>query len=1370
MRKWLKKGKPLFAALLVMSILIQNISVFASETSEEQPVVYVNGTNGKDTADGSIYRPVKTLAEAYKRLADTGGIITISGEITNEDKMSISSTELIVNDESHKINNGKKIKITRKTNQYMITNRNELTISDITIDGASDAKSYMIKNAAGTLTINDGAILTNAQKGCIGNFADLVMNGGEITNNYTNMSWYGAGIHNTETGHVTINGGKISNNTGDIYIYATNVNAVGAGITNFGTLDFNGGTISGNTVNYAGAGIYNGGIMNMSGGSVINNVIIQNDFIDVGESYGAGIANSGTLNISGGTISGNSTDADSDKAQKIYGALYNKASGTATITGGTISENEVANGGGIYNDGNMTIENVSVMQNTAIGSGGGIHNNGELTITGGVVSDNVSETDTGNGIFQNGIMNMRDNAVINTNNDIYVVKPITVPAQLNPATEIYGRLTPSEYIFNRVMVNVEYDSTLGSEVLYDGKNTKKWELTPRESWKLEATDLLLDVDTDNQIVLRQIGKNVIKFVAGEHGSLNGESKFIVDEGSSFYEKVTVPMPQANEDYQFTGWTPQLPEEGTTITEDMLFTAEFDNNKHTVTFVDGLTQETISTTEVEHGGDVTPPDAPSHEGYEFTGWDGNVKNIIEDGIVTAIYKEIPKAQYTITFQDWDGTIITQDVYEEGSTIVIPENPTRESENAKDYTWKFTGWNPKVSETATKDVTYQAQYEKEFVDYNIKFVNWNDEVISEKTDYHYGDTVTPPKNPTRESENVKEYTWKFSGWTPEIEKVTGDAIYKATYEKKYIQYTVRFIDYDDSEIASGIYHYGDTVTPPADPVRDGDSEYTYTFAGWDPTITTVTGNTTYKATYKATPVPKPQYTITFQDWDGEIISQEVYEEGSTIVVPESPNRPADSNFTYAFAGWSPDVSTTAMSDATYMATYTATAIPKEYTITFQDWDGSIIAQDVYEEGSTIVIPADPTRPADDSFTYEFAGWSPNVSTTATADATYMATYTATAIPEPVPDKYTITFVDWNGKIISKEVYEEGSTITVPGNPSRPADSNFTYEFAGWQPSVSTIATADATYTATYKATPIPTPKEYKISFVDWNGKVISEKVYKEGAIIAIPENPSRPADSSFIYEFAGWQPSVSTTATADATYTATYKATPIPPKPVEKFTIKFVAGEHGSLDGQTEFILEKGTPFYYGVTIPKTMADTGYHFVGWTPVLPDTMALVTGNMTFQANFAINAYTITYVDGVNDSIIGKVEVEHGGNVTPPDAPQHEGYEFTGWDGNVKNITEDGVVTATYKAIEKPPVDPEDPEIPLTPLEPATPVEKPEKPETPDEKPETPKTEDPEKPTVETTEEVKTGNNLPLAGMSVILMTSIIGAIFITKKLKKD
>jgi len=58
----------------------------------------------------------------------------------------------------------------------------------------------------------------------------------------------------------------------------------------------------------------------------------------------------------------------------------------------------------------------------------------------------------------------------------------------------------------------------------------------------------------------------------------------------------------------------------------------------VTFVDGVTDEVISTQIVGKGDDAVAPDAPEHDGYTFDHWDGTMTGITEHTTITAVYTE------------------------------------------------------------------------------------------------------------------------------------------------------------------------------------------------------------------------------------------------------------------------------------------------------------------------------------------------------------------------------------------------------------------------------------------------------------------------------------------------------------------------------------------------------------------------------------------------------------------------------------------------------------------------------------------------------------------------------------------------------------
>ena len=200
-----------------------------------------------------------------------------------------------------------------------------------------------------------------------------------------------------------------------------------------------------------------------------------------------------------------------------------------------------------------------------------------------------------------------------------------------------------------------------------------------------------------------------------------------------------------------------------------------------------------------------------------------------------------------------------------------------------------------------------------------------------------------------------------------------------------------------------------------------------------------------------------TIKFLDDDGTVISEIVYPYGKPITVPADPAKAADNTYTYTFAGWGKEISATCVGDATYTATYTPAYI--EYTVEFKDWDGSTLSSKTYHYGDMVDLPAISGRPADEKYTYVFTGWNKTV-VDCEGDAVYTARYT------PMYINYTVTFLDWNGEMISEKTYHYGDTIAVPADPVRANDGYLTYDFTGWDKEVTATCAGNATYTATYQ----------------------------------------------------------------------------------------------------------------------------------------------------------------------------------------------------------------------------------------------------------------------------------------------------------------
>ena len=128
---------------------------------------------------------------------------------------------------------------------------------------------------------------------------------------------------------------------------------------------------------------------------------------------------------------------------------------------------------------------------------------------------------------------------------------------------------------------------------------------------------------------------------------------------------------------------------------------------------------------------------------------------------------------------------------------------------------------------------------------------------------------------------------------------------------------------------------------------------------------------------------------------------------------------------------------------------------YSITWKNWDNSVLRVDQCYEGSTPSYGSTPTRNNDDEHYYVFTGWSPNV-VAAYSDATYVAQYSQhertiftvsynsnggdvtpssqtktkgqpLTITSTKPTKEGHTFVGWNN-IYENSVYSSGSSFNL------------------------------------------------------------------------------------------------------------------------------------------------------------------------------------------------------------------------------------------------------------------------------------------------------------------------------------------------------
>ena len=286
-------------------------------------------------------------------------------------------------------------------------------------------------------------------------------------------------------------------------------------------------------------------------------------------------------------------------------------------------------------------------------------------------------------------------------------------------------------------------------------------------------------------------------------------------------------------------------------------------------------------------------------------------------------------YTVIFMNDDNSEYTHQTVNYGSHVQSVANPTKDS--TAQYTYTFAGWADESGTivdlntyVVTGDVTLTATYSSEVNHYTIQFVNDNGSVLQSESLTYGTKPVYRGEVPTKAPNS--QYTYTFAGWTPIITTVTGNQTYTATYSTTTNKYTITFVDDDGTQLQQTQVEYGVMPTAPSNPTKESTAQYTYTFAGWTPTLETVRADKTYTATYEST---IRNYTITFVDDDGTQLQQTQVAYGSMPTAPSNPTKESTAQYTYTFAGWTPEI-VTVTGDKTYTATYDSTVRQYNYTV--------------------------------------------------------------------------------------------------------------------------------------------------------------------------------------------------------------------------------------------------------------------------------------------------------------------------------------------------------------------------------------------------------------------------------------------------------
>ena len=940
----------------------------------------------------------------------------------------------------------------------------------------------------GLVTMNEGSIIqycratSNGGGICVNNAGTLIMNGGTITNNKGS----GIGSYGNATFRPTI---TINGNTSNGAIISDNTsNSGGGGIT---VGEYTTCTITGNTKIMGNSAWTGGGVFcfhdsdtTIEGNTVISGNTAQQEGggITVGERSNLTITGNtriehNSAGVNGGGINCNGNNSTTTISDNVVisennstnggGIYHNKA---LTITGGTIIENAAKYGGGIYSNSTLVISDTDIIENTASSLGGGIYadDNSIITINSASISYNKGTRGAG-GIYNRGTVTMNNGGEISHNS-------ILDGDQGGGGVYNLGDFTMKEgssisynkgiYHGGGVNNNIEEGIKIGNFIMLGGV--------------IEGNTSSISSGTGGGIhnygaIFTMNGGTIASNIAGAGGGIyninTNNSPGVVNMNNGIVSNNTARY-------------------GGGICNIGSFTMKGDskiiNNGKKVTIVNEYTLENEDYFTIAGGGIWNEVDWLSTEYlFEIQSGEisGNTASTNGGGIHTSDYSTL-KISSTVVFSN-----------NSAETYTFDRNPLDDAVyNANIKSTKWT--TPFIQGYNNYDINHS--YNNTSDEYTVKY-NANTgfgSVPIDNNSYKSGSnaTVLSKGNLTKEGYN-------FTGWNTAANgsgtsyavgvqiKITKDITLYAQWTK-IITYTVTYEGNENTggsvPVDSKAYVSGSTVT-----ILDSGSlvKSGYSFSGWgtsplgskvyDTNNTfTIDKDITLYAQWTLNVIPVvTTYTVRYLPGTRGTFATVTY--GSLVSGTATPGAPAVTGQTgYTFAGWSPARAATVTNNVDYVAQWTLTVLPTvSYTVTFVDYDGTVLKTEVVEEGSSASAPTTPTRVG-----YRFTSWDRtfmNIRSNITVTAQYeevSATTTTTS--------FTVRFVDFDGRVLKAEEVAAGGSATAPANPAREG-----YNFSGWDVGFTNVQ-SDITVTAQYSRATTITPVE------EYTREEIIEKLKEEG----------------------------------------------------------------------------------------------------------------------------------------------------------------------------------------------------------------------------------------------------------------------------------
>ncbi|MEO1901272.1 MAG: InlB B-repeat-containing protein [Alcanivorax sp.] len=774
----------------------------------------------------------------------------------------------------------------------------------------------------------------------------------------------------------------------------------------------------------------------------------------------------------------------------------------------------------------------------------------------------------------------------------------------------------------------------------------------------------------------EINRYDLTYGAGANGSLSGSATQRVDHGADGTPVTAV----AASGYHFVQWSDGAtnnPRQDLALTGDLTVTASFAINRYDLSYGAGANGSLSGPTsqQLDHGQTGGAVLAIPDTGYHFVRWsDNRVENPRTDGPVTGditVTAQFAINEYQATYSAGSGgTVsgtITQTVAHGGNTSAVTAVP--------DEGYRFVDWsdgrtdNPRTDSGVTQAFQLQARFELK--QYSLSYSSQGNGTLQGQTSQtvsHGSDGSAVTAQPDTGYEFVE---WSDGGTAnPRTDTgVTADLTVSARFT--ILQYALSYSAGNGGSLtgnpAQTVDHGADgsAVTATADTG--------YHFVQWSDGVTTatrqdsgVTGPLTVTATFAIN-----QYSMSYTASAGGTIdgeaTQTVDHGGDASTVTAVPDTG------YRFLYWSDGYSLATRTDTGITAARTlhATFGLKEYSLTYgSQGHGSVqgqTEQTVSHGGDGSAVTALPETG------YEFAQWSDGVTANPRTDTNVVADLTVSA--QFSLRQYALTYGAGTGGNLSGDAAQ---TVDHGGAGSAvQAVPDTGYQFVKWSDGVTANPRTDSNVSADLNVLAEFERLEFTLTYSAatggaLNGTAVQTVAYGDDgtAVEAVPDTG---------YAFSGWSDGGSANPRTDGNVTA--NLTVQAQFTVLQYALSYSAGTGGSLSGSASQTVDHGSD---GSAV-LAVADTGYHFVQWSDggtANPRTDADVGADLTVQAQFAINQYTLTYAASTGGTVSGvsPQTVTHGEDGSEVTAVADTGYHFEQWsDGVTENPRTDTGVTAS-------------------------------------------------------------------------------------------